>query len=383
MGKFTRRIVAILAFLTATGSAMASEPPMKRCGAYLMSFVRNDLSGMRWEDVEAVGNQYTAYNPKFNQDFVQQYAGRVGTLIRYDGVGYKVACSASLISVDLLLTAAHCVTVPGHDDGENVGVLFSYQKLGSSEALRVDVGEDRYVDLNDLYDSHQFFPISLLENGWENGSNPVDYAIYSVQNGPKVGQYYFPWFLSAVAETDDQWHWESLGNTQSTFRPWGFGEDNTNGHRGWSVPSARALQPGESIATIGHPGDGPQIISAGNFEEYDYDVAFAFNEDRLLFTGADVWPGSSGSPVFDQNGYVVGLAVWTTCAEPAGPAATQAEIWAAWGDVALGAAEEVVNIATPMWKICEVSDTIQYLTNDRNCNGMRDNFERPFINFPR
>ena len=77
-------------------------------------------------------------NSGYNEEFLQEHGGRVGTLVvekeapncvRYGDKCYITRCSGTLIGNNYFLTAGHCAL-----DGEkNVGVLFGYQKADIEE----------------------------------------------------------------------------------------------------------------------------------------------------------------------------------------------------------------------------------------------------------
>lgn len=64
--------------------------------------------------------------------------------------------------------------------------------------------------------------------------------------------------------------------------------------------------PGTSVEVIGYPGGGRLTASAGTVLGYQDDPLDA-NAGRVMVTDAPVEPGSSGSPVYDAAGHVVGV----------------------------------------------------------------------------
>lgn len=69
------------------------------------------------------------------------------------------------------------------------------------------------------------------------------------------------------------------------------------------LPLGRDVPPGARIRVVGHPGDSYYYLSSGVVSNYEVDD----DENRWLNVTADLGQGSSGAPVLDSNGNVVGL----------------------------------------------------------------------------
>jgi S1-C subfamily serine protease len=73
------------------------------------------------------------------------------------------------------------------------------------------------------------------------------------------------------------------------------------------VPSARSLQVGDPVSTIGFPfGQALAMEKKATNATFDAGTVSKTLSDRLQLTTYAA-PGASGSPVFDRNGYVVGI----------------------------------------------------------------------------
>jgi hypothetical protein len=66
--------------------------------------------------------------------------------------------------------------------------------------------------------------------------------------------------------------------------------------------SSQSAIEGERVWIIGNPGGLPGTDSAGEISAF-------LNQGQLIQITGPLWPGSSGSPVLDQNGKVIGVAV--------------------------------------------------------------------------
>ena len=205
---------------------------------------------------------------------------------------------------------------------------------------------------------------------WSDGQKlgKIDYAIY------KLGQNHEEY----PADARDPWHWNSDNNqlSQNTdpeflFRPWEL-PDNTNGARGWARVNTAVQQPNSGINVIGNPGvakisdsiTGLKVVNVGSVVDgKGHEHAILHNEDVLIFKGADIMYGHSGSPLIDNSGRVAGLVAWLGC-KPGGENGN-------WIDLD----EPAENFATPMWKICRASQIVKNAARDQNCNGIIDWWE--------
>ncbi len=199
-------------------------------------------------------------------------------------------------------------------------------------------------------------------------TNNVDYAIYKLKtndSGDWPSEYY------------DPWPWISQNNqlSQNTsaiflFRPWEL-PDNTNGFRGWARVNTSILQENTVLNIIGFPGyatdknnvnfnyKGLKVINTGRVVN-GATVGFGHShfEDILTFKDADIQNGHSGSSVIDYSGRLAGVVSWTGC--------KPGKIWITDLD------QPAENYATPMWKICRVSQIIKNAAKDQDCNGIID-----------
>jgi S1-C subfamily serine protease len=66
--------------------------------------------------------------------------------------------------------------------------------------------------------------------------------------------------------------------------------------------SSQSAIEGERVWIVGNPGGLPGTDSAGEISAF-------LNDGQLIQITGPLWPGSSGSPVLDQNGKVIGVAV--------------------------------------------------------------------------
>ena len=199
-------------------------------------------------------------------------------------------------------------------------------------------------------------------------TNNVDYAIYKLKtndSGDWPSEYY------------DPWPWISQNNqlSQNTsaiflFRPWEL-PDNTNGFRGWARVNTSILQENTVLNIIGFPGyatdknnvnfnyKGLKVINTGRVVN-GATVGFGHShfEDILIFKEANIQNGHSGSSVIDYSGRLAGVVSWTGC--------KPGKIWITDLD------QPAENYATPMWKICRVSQIIKNAAKDQDCNGIID-----------
>ena len=235
--------------------------------------------------------------------------------------------------------------------------------------------------------------------------NKIDYAIYELDIN---SNHNFP------SNDYDPWRWDSENNqlSQNTLpanqvKPWIL-PDNTNGFRGWARVNTAVLQADSGINVIGSPGvaailygDDYYLISSENpLGYYGNDHYFgslggvlipygddhylglkvvnsgsvvngagkgyghSYYEDILIFKGADIYFGHSGSSVIDDSGRVAGVASWIGCASDDN-----------WGHILQNYMllnRDAENYATPMWRICQVSQIIKDAARDMDCDGMFD-----------
>ena len=337
---------------------------------------------------------------------------------------YSVSCSGTLIGNNYFITAGHCArTELMGQKFKNVGVLFSYQKADfenndddDSEYPRVSLtgylnNDDDYVLYEDSESEYSnfkkhpaYFPIikddcnndRSVENGWgdicwikdgnkehrvaattmwlEDGSFPffrrlgkIDYAIYKLGTNNDG---------SLPEDIKDLWPWESENNqlfrntlAPNLVMPWQL-PDNTNGARGWTRVNTAVLQTGSTLTVIGSPGvakitdeiKGLKVVNAGSVKDgkgRGYDIE-SNKEDVLIFQGADIQVGHSGSSVIDSSGRLAGVAAWINCAKG----------WEWIYDERYNQPAE--NYATPMWKICRASQIVKDAARDIDCNGQID-----------
>ena len=201
----------------------------------------------------------------------------------------------------------------------------------------------------------------------------IDYAIYKLKNNND---------LAYPEDVEDPWPWVSENNqlSQNTLssdllKPWQI-PDNTNGARGWARVNTAVQQPGHPLNIIGHPWvaaifdgqytlPGIKVVNAGSVANGQYrGLSKKYEEDILVFKDADIQTWHSGSPVIDYSGRLAGVVVWFGCAP--GKAWDQIEN----NEVLQNQSAE--NYATPMWKICKVSQIIKNAAKDMDCNGIID-----------
>ena len=273
------------------------------------------------------------------------------------------------------------------------------------EYIRYD--ED-YPDMDVEYhnfDQHPaYFPLvdndtygdNSVENGWkmsDDDNDKVDYAIYKLQTN---AQHYEP------ENVDDPWAWVSDNNQDSQntpseyyfVTPWTL-PDNTNGHRGWARVNTEVLPTGSTLNVIGHPGvatifdgkdslRGIKIVNAGSvIDGATKRNAHSYREDVLVFERADIWYGNSGSSVIDYSGRLAGLVSWFGCIQgntegnslqvqvpPIDPVELIEPIDPI--NPIYPITLNATNYATPMWRICQVSQIIKKAAKDMDCNGQID-----------
>lgn len=76
------------------------------------------------------------------------------------------------------------------------------------------------------------------------------------------------------------------------------------------LPSAGRLaaadpEPGSAVTVVGYPLGGQQTLMSG--EVVDYARLDSLDGPRVVRLSAEIWPGSSGGPVLDERGEVVGV----------------------------------------------------------------------------
>lgn len=74
-------------------------------------------------------------------------------------------------------------------------------------------------------------------------------------------------------------------------------------------------QPGDAITVVGYPGGGELTTSHGHVLGYGADVV-GHSDEQMIVNDAPIKQGSSGSPLVDQAGEVVGVAY---AGQPGGP----------------------------------------------------------------
>ena len=362
-------------------------------------------------------------NSGYSKDFLQQHGGRVGKIVAMNSSTPLLGCSGTLIGEDYFLTAAHCA-VPA-----NAGVLFGYQKadleINDNDEYDDDdeISDDSdnmteyprvslkgYLDENGIYRRYgeevpdmdiysdftkhpAYFPLTdedvyinyddgSIENGWEmtdDDMDKVDYAIYKLgrnSNHTLPAKDYDPWPWRSENNQPSQNNQSSTNTFQEVlFRPWEL-PDNTNGKRGWARVNTAVQQPGDPLNIIGHPGvatifdgqytlPGIKVVNAGSVVNGQYHgLSKKYEEDILVFKDADIQTWHSGSPVIDYSGRIAGVVVWFGCAP--------GEAWYKIEEDVTLQNKSAENFATPMWKICKVSQIIKNAAQDMNCNDRID-----------
>ena len=201
-------------------------------------------------------------------------------------------------------------------------------------------------------------------------TNKVDYAIYKLDKNND---------LAYPEDVEDPWPWISPDNQLSTnslqsdqVKPWKL-TDNTNGARGWERVNTAVLQKDSSINIIGGPAHakytandtdfpGLKVVNSGRVENgkgRDKGIRDDHYEDILILKNADAQIGHSGSSVIDDSGRLAGLVSWIGCAPGNN-----------WNIVS--PTEVATTYATPIWRICQVSQIIKDVSRDQNCDGIID-----------
>ena len=199
----------------------------------------------------------------------------------------------------------------------------------------------------------------------------IDYAIYKLNTNNDV---FYP------ENTEDPWPWRSENNQDSQnsllpnlVMPWQL-PDNTNGKRGWARVNTAVLQKNTHLDIIGSPGfakitsvdgkiGGLKVVNSGSVVDgkgFGKGKENDHYEDILIFDGADIQKGHSGSSVIDDSGRLAGVVSWIGC--------KPGNNWVS--NAALNKA--ATNYATPMWEICRASQIIKDAARDQDCNGQID-----------
>ena len=237
-----------------------------------------------------------------------------------------------------------------------------------------DENNDDDIEYDDNDEEIPFMPELMLSSDFPiiTDLSKTDYAIYELNINSNEN---FPF------EEDDLWPWVSQANqlAQNTLpvnlvMPWQL-PDNTNGHRGWARVNTAVLQNGTSLNIIGGPFYarydnnnffGLKVANSGSVVDgkgRGKGIRDDHNEDLLIFEGADIQNLHSGSSVIDSSGRLAGVVSWIGCAP--------GKHWVD-GDALY---EDAQNYATPMWKICRVSQIIKDAARDQDCNGQIDWFD--------
>ena len=160
-------------------------------------------------------------------------------------------CSGFLIAPDVFVTAGHCVQTIG--DAQNYIYLFDY-----TSNLSFNVEENYFVfDPKNAYEAVEVLTSELSDKNVEK-NNREDYAVIKLDRQSNRAPY--------------------------RFRTSGSVKENTN------------------IYTIGAPTGLPLKFS---------EKAIVVDEEpkKWFKTSIDAFPGNSGGPVFDQNGFIEGILV--------------------------------------------------------------------------
>ena len=234
-----------------------------------------------------------------------------------------------------------------------------------------DENNDDDIEYDDNDEEIPFMPELMLSSDFPiiTDLSKTDYAIYELDKNSD---------LSYPADGSDPWPWVSQANqlAQNTLHvnlvmPWEL-PDNTNGHRGWARVNTAILQNGTSLNIIGGPFYarydnnnffGLKVANSGSVVDgkgRGKGIRDDHNEDLLIFEGADIQNLHSGSSVIDSSGRLAGVVSWIGCA----PGKHWVEGNALY--------EDAQNYATPMWKICRVSQIIKNAARDQDCNGQID-----------
>ena len=368
----------------------------------------------------------------YNEEFLQEHGGRVGTIILWYG-NYPIpitGCTGTLIGQDYFLTAGHCAVENMNRFTEsdmpvnNIGVLFGYQLADleddDDDSLYPRVSlHDGYLDeaghfkqygepggYSDYTEHPSYFPLvkdfecnigdGAVEHGWgkvcwvdEKGNKIIRTASeIKWSNGQTLGEMDYAIYKLGINSNDklpfddeDSWPWESENNqtSQDTLAanlilPWQL-PDNSNGLRGWERVNTGVLQPNLPLNIIGTPGYATDTNDA------------SFNYKGLKVVNAGKVSDGAGRDKAIRNDHEEDILIFKDADIQRGHSGSPiiddsgrvagVVVWTgckpggangSWINLNLPAE----NYATPMWKICRASKIIKDLARDQDCNGTMD-----------
>src|SRR5688572_6574331 len=170
------------------------------------------------------------------------------------GEGKVSSCSAALIGPDLILTAAHCV-----------GAATVIPSGSFTLDYQTDAAGNRPAGYNP-----KFHKLKRLVKSGLAGGGILDYAIIQIETPPG-----------------------GLGVPPLSIRP--------------DLPSAGVPPMGEELFLIHHPRGAAKKVSRRTTDPGCY---VQIIQNNVIFFGGDLDNGSSGSPLFDLSGRIVGVNDW-------------------------------------------------------------------------
>jgi hypothetical protein len=200
---------------------------------------------------------------------LREAANATGMMVFVDEAENKInTCSASLIDRDLILTCAHCLSYCGSSATEVPSGSFTPDFF-------TDVSDNR-VDHPDLYNPQFYRMTGLVKCGWL-GSEGLDYAVVQIDAGP-----------DGVKD-----------RTGAPIAPVKMKPLDVDG----GLPRG-----GERVYVIHHPRAATKKISGISGSG---GLVSSVSPDEF-HTHNDVDHGSSGAPVFDAQGSLLGIATWAS-----------------------------------------------------------------------
>lgn len=181
-------------------------------------------------------------------------------------------CSSGIIYADKetvrLITAGHCIALPQKDKGLEVGFAVSKDGLNFTKAIVVDSGWKPKMDVPSFT-----FPFRNAIPTIENSSQYDDIA--DTTNGD--------W---AILEFENIYKIEPIN----------------------LIGDSSKLQLGDKIYSVGYPSAGDKVAADGIISNLGY-YAPQTPWDNYLAANISAAPGSSGSPIFDSTGKIIGILV--------------------------------------------------------------------------
>jgi len=192
-----------------------------------------------------------------------------------DGSGDQQSCTGALVGPDLLLTAGHCVVGTGQTMSEedfcaDMKVSFDYETQGGKHTQGLCPGQeipnpdspDNMICPDSAFDATCDEVLEVEYPGEEGSEEVPDYALIRLSGSPGL-------------------------------------------ERGHLEIARRRPEVEEEIIVIAHPVGAPKVISR--------DAIDSLTASGLITYSADTAPGSSGAPLLDGDGHIIGLAHRSDC----------------------------------------------------------------------